>query len=96
MPADHGVGLHDHQCLLPSRPQTDERNPEGSIEQRQPRPTLALSVDLELLAERKLDERLIPATSEESQEATEDRECESRCGPHRGSILMGWPAAAED
>jgi hypothetical protein len=46
----------DHLCLLPSRPQADERNPERAIERREPRPVMASSVDLELLAQCELDE----------------------------------------
>jgi hypothetical protein len=32
VPADHGVGLHDDECLLPSRPKADKSAPEGAIE----------------------------------------------------------------
>ena len=45
-------------------------------------------IDLELLAQGKLDEGLILATSEECEDAAKDRERESRCGPHRGRILV--------
>jgi hypothetical protein len=41
----------------------------------------APGVDLELLAQRKLHEGLILSTSEEREEATEDRDRENRCGP---------------
>jgi hypothetical protein len=43
-------------------------------------------VDRELLAQRQLDEGLIPATSEERVEGPEDRERESRSGPHRAGF----------
>jgi hypothetical protein len=82
MPANHGIRLYDEKSLLPSRPKSHERNPEGSIERRQPRPPMATCVDLELLAERELHERLILTTSKERKEAAEDRERESCSGPH--------------
>jgi hypothetical protein len=82
MPSDHGIRLYDNKSLLPSWPQPDERNPEGSIERRQPRPSMATCVDLELLAQRELDERLILSTSKECKKAAEDRERESGSGLH--------------
>jgi len=72
-----------------------ECDPKGSIQRRQPGPALAPSVDLELLAQRELDEGLIMATPEERKEAPEDRERESRCGPHRGPILLESIARVE-
>ena len=50
VPADRGVGFHDHQRLLPSRPKTDERDPEGAIERRESGPAMAPRVHLQLLA----------------------------------------------
>ena len=63
----------------------DERDPEGAIEGREPGPAMASSVDLELLTQRELDEGLILATSEEREDASEDRDRERRCRPHRVS-----------
>jgi hypothetical protein len=74
----------------------DESDPEGAIQRREPGPALAPRVDLELLSQRQFDESLIPTTSEKSEGATEDRERQSRYGPHRGLILLGYPAAKED
>jgi hypothetical protein len=57
---------------------------------------VAPRINLELLAQRELEESLITATSEESQNATEDRERERRGGPHRRSILLEFPGVKED
>lgn len=72
MPAGHSVGLHDGQRLLPSRPQVDEGDPESAIQRRQSGTALAPSVDLELLAERELDEGLILAASQQREDAAEE------------------------
>jgi hypothetical protein len=57
---------------------------------------MASRVDLELLAQRELDERLILATSEEREDATEDRERDGRYGPHGAWDSARVPAAGED
>jgi hypothetical protein len=44
---------------------------------------VASRIDRELLTQRQRDEGLILATSEEREDATEERESESHCGPHR-------------
>ena len=56
---------------------------------------MASRVDRELLAQRELDESLILATSEERKDASEGRERESRCGPHRACDSACVPGAKE-
>jgi hypothetical protein len=67
MPADHGLGLDDDQSLFPSRPEPEQSNPESAIKGREPWPGSRLGVGGELLAKGKLDDRLLPTTSEEGQ-----------------------------
>ena len=65
VPADHGLGLDDDQHFLPARPKPVQCDPEGTIKGREPRPGSRLGVGGELLAQGKLDDRLLPASSEE-------------------------------
>ena len=69
VPADHGLGLDDDQNSLPARPEPVECDPEGAIKGCEPRPGSRLGVGGELLAKGQLDDRLLPATSEEGQNA---------------------------
>ena len=47
-----------------------------------------MDVDRELLAERELHDGLVLATTKESEDAPEGRDRESRCRPHRATILL--------
>ena len=72
---------------LPPRPEARQGDPEGAIQRRETRPPVPMGVDRELLSQCQLDDRLILSASEEREDATEDRDRESGCRPHRGSIL---------
>ena len=69
MPADHGLGLDNDQDFLPARPEPVEHDPEGAIKGCEPRSGSRLGVDRELLAKGQLDDRVLPASSEEGQNA---------------------------
>ena len=69
VPADHGLGLDEDQYFLPARPEPVERDPEGAVKGCEPRRGSALGVGGELLAKGKLDDCLLPASSEEGQNA---------------------------
>ena len=52
-------------------------------------------INLELLAERELDERLVLATSEQREEAAEDRQGKNGQRPHTSLILGRVEGATE-
>ena len=59
MPANDGVGLDDDQRILPSRPQSAERDPEDPIGRPHLRPGPFGGQNSELLTEREiLDEEI--------------------------------------
>ena len=94
MPTDHGVGLHDDQDFSPAWPELEERNPEGTIDRSEPRLQSRLSVGCELLAQSKLDDRLLIPTSEEGGAAA--KKCrEEEEGSHRGEILRDLSAETQ-
>ena len=91
MPADDRLGLDDDQDGLPTRPQPGERDPEGAIEGREPRPPLLLDVDRELLPERELDERLVLPAPDKGWEAAKGGDEEAT----RLRIeVASWPKSA--
>jgi hypothetical protein len=55
-----------------------------------------MGLDRQLLAERQLNDRLLWSATEESKDAPEDRERESRCGPHRAPDSAGVERARTD
>ena len=74
MPADHSLRSNDDEMVLPSWPESRERDLEDSIQRRESWPGAFLGIDRELLAEGKLDGRLVLATSEEGEGAVEKGE----------------------
>jgi hypothetical protein len=54
-------------------PEPREGDPEASIQWREPRPRMAMDVDRELLAKRKLHEGLVLSIPEEGARAAHDR-----------------------
>jgi hypothetical protein len=64
MPTDHGFGPNHHESALPVAPKSREKDPEGSIERREPRPRMAVNVDGQLLAKCQLYDGLVLLTSE--------------------------------
>jgi len=71
VPADDRLGLDDDQYFLPARPEPVQRDPEGAVKGCELGPESRLGVGGELLAQGKLDDRLLPATSEEGQDTAE-------------------------
>ena len=71
MPADHGLGFDDDQYFLPATPKPVQCHPEGAVNGCELGPGSRLGVGGELLAQGKLDDRLLPATSEEGQDTAE-------------------------
>jgi hypothetical protein len=60
MPADHGLGLHDEQGVLPVGPQTAERDPECAVRFRKLGVLGLASQNGELLSQRKVFESKLP------------------------------------
>jgi hypothetical protein len=65
MPTDHRVRLHDDQDFFPAWPKPEEHNPKGTVKRRERGLRSRPSVRRELLAQSKLDDRLLIPTSEE-------------------------------
>ena len=70
MPANHRVGFDNNEDSLPSRPESEEGDPENSVEWRDLGFCFLLAVRGELLAKRQFDDRLLIATSEEGRSTT--------------------------
>jgi hypothetical protein len=66
---------------------TPEIHPEGTIQRREMRSPTSMREDRELLAQRELDDGLVLAAPEQSEDAPKNRDRESRYGPHRSRIL---------
>ncbi len=69
VPANHSARLDDDKGVFPARPEPEERNPEGTIERCEFGLRSRLGVRCELLAQGKLDDRLLVAASEEGESA---------------------------
>jgi len=95
VPANHRVWLDDHQGVSPARPEPEQRNPEGAVQRREPGLRSGLSVRCELLAQSKLDDRLLISTSEEGGAAAKKCRNEEEEGSHRGAILRDLTAETQ-
>jgi hypothetical protein len=74
MPSDYGFGLHDDETGLPSRPESKKGNPEGAVKRGKARARILVGVGRELLAKRKLDDRLFTLAAEQGRDCgDEDR-----------------------
>jgi len=84
MPLDHCVRLDDDQDLSPARPEPEQRNPEGTIDKSELGLRLLLTVSCELVAQSKLDDRLLIPTSEKGHSTTKEQRREIQQGEHLG------------
>ena len=72
MPADDGLGLHDGERLLPSRPAAAQGKPEESIGRAETRSRLLPSEDSKLLAEREVLQDQVGPAGEDREESPGD------------------------
>ena len=82
MPADHGVGLDEDQDLLPSRPGSQQEDPDGPIGRSDPGSAASLGEGGKLLAEGEFDNRLFASASKESRNTTKEGYQEIEQVPH--------------
>ena len=75
MPTNDGIRLDDYEDSLPSRPESEEGDPECSIEWRDPGSYLLLAVRGELLAEGQFDNDLLTLVPDEGRSTT-NNECQ--------------------
>ena len=75
MPANDGIRLDDDERVLPSRPESEEGDPERAIEWRDFGLGFLLAVSGKLLAEGQLDNHLLILASEQCWSAT-NNECQ--------------------
>ncbi len=75
VPANYCVGFDNNEHLLPSRPESEEGDPECAVEWRDPGSYFLLAVCGELLAEGQLDNDLLTLSSDEGRSTTND-ECQ--------------------
>ena len=71
MPANDGIRFDDDKNSLPLRPESEEGNPENSVQWRDLGFCLLLAVRGELLAKGQFDYCLLIATSEKGRSTTE-------------------------
>ena len=89
MPTDHRIRLDDGQDLFPSRPEPEQRNPEGAIKGRGPGSYLGIGG--ELLAKGELDDRLLIAASEEGESTAKEHRREIEQSLHRERDAAPFP-----
>jgi hypothetical protein len=82
MPADDGIGANDHEVVLPTRPESGERDPERTIQRAQSRSKPTLRVHRKLLTQGKLDDCLILAAPEEGDDAVKKQRYEMDQSAH--------------
>ena len=75
MPSNHCVGFDNNEDLLPSRPESEEGDPENAIEWRDFGFGFLPAQSGQLLPECQLDSCLFYSTSEQGRSTTED-ECQ--------------------
>ena len=82
MPARDRLRLDDDQRLPPARPELAQQDPESTIQGREPGAPSGLAEDGELLAERKLDEGLLPLAAEAGSKRVGQGDREREQGQH--------------
>jgi hypothetical protein len=82
MPTNGGAWLDDDEGVLPARPEPVQRKPEGAVQRREPGLRSRLGVRRELLAQGKLGDRLLPATSKEGGSTAKEQRREIEQSPH--------------
>ena len=75
MPANHGVRFDNNEHSLPSRPESEESDPENAIDWRDLGGGSLLAESGELLPEGQLDNGLFFSTSEQGRSRA-DKECQ--------------------
>ena len=89
MPANHGLRLDDDEGASPARPESEEGDPESPISVGDPRTSLLLDVDGELLAEGQLDEGLFSLRAKQGRQTGDKDGGVSNEGPnHRGILKL--------
>ena len=88
MPANHCVRIDNDENSLPSRPESEEGDPEDAIEWRDLGSCFLLAVCGELLSEGQLDNHLLILASEQSQSTTNNECQEVEKGLHATAILL--------
>ena len=91
MPTDHRVRLDNDQDLFPSRPESEQRHPEGAIERRELGLRPRLGVGCELLPQGQLDDRLLIAASEEGENRAKEHRREIEQSLHRERDAAPFP-----
>ena len=74
VPADHGVGLHDNECVFPSRPDLRERDPKGAVDRGDPRLGPSLGVGGKRLAQGGFGDRLLFWGAKEGEDSSKAQE----------------------
>ncbi len=82
MPSHDGLWANNDKLILPARPESREHDPERTIELGNPRPRPIVSLNRELLAQRKLDDRLFLVASEEGNGAVKEQHCRTDQDAH--------------
>lgn len=88
MPTNHRARLDDDKCVSPSRPELEHRNPEGPVERGELGPPILHGVSGELLTQRKLNDRLLASTANQSGSAAGNEYQELEDGLHGARILL--------
>jgi len=91
MPTDHRVRLDNDQDLFPSRPEPEQRNPEGAIERRELGLRSRLGVGCELLPQGQFDDGLLIAASEEGENRAKEHHREIEQSLHRERDAAPFP-----
>ena len=95
VPADDRLRPNHHESASPTGPIPGEGDPKGSVQRREPQPRMAMDVDGQLLAKRKLDDGLVLSTPEEGDCAAQHRSDESEQRPEHHPILLAAGAERE-
>jgi len=85
MPADDGLRLDENEGTSPLGPEPRERDPEGSVERREPGPRMPVDVDRELLTEGQLHDGLVLSATEQRGGAVQNRDEEDGQRPQHGA-----------
>ena len=93
MPTGHRVRLDDDQDLVPSRPEPEQRHPEGAIERCELGLPWRLRIGCELLPQGQFDDGLLIAASEEGESRAKGRRHEIEPSLRRERDAAPFPLA---
>ena len=91
MPTNHRVRLDDDQDLFPSRPEPEQRHPEGAIDRRELGLPSRLDIRRELLPQGQFDDCLLIAASEEGEHRAKEHSHEIEQSLHRERDAAPFP-----